>query len=68
MTFKEYETMEDFHSCNIWDWAVEHIVNPLLADMFVWDACRVYKFNGKKFIRIFHEPWTAERFYEVQVC
>lgn len=44
------------------------VSDPSLAPFFEWDAQRLYKFDGKKFVRYIHEPWTANRFWEVQVC
>lgn len=42
--------------------------DPLLAPHWVWDAERISKFNGTKFVRMFHEPWTADAFWKAQVC
>jgi hypothetical protein len=42
--------------------------DPLLAPHFVWDAQRLYKHDGTHFERFIHEPWTADRWWEVQVC
>lgn len=58
----------DLWHCNLWEWAVDTIRNPLLADKFVWDACRLKKFDGEKFVRFIHEPWMTDRFWDVQVC
>jgi hypothetical protein len=62
-----HEATEDFWHCNLWEWAVDMVVNPLLAPHFVWDACELSKFNGEEFVRFIHEPWTADRLWEVQV-
>jgi len=42
------------------------VSDPLLAPFFEWDAQRLYKFDGSEFARYIHEPWTANRFWEVQ--
>ena len=34
---------------------------------FEWDAKQFFKFDGKDWIPFVHEPWTAQRFWEVQV-
>lgn len=39
----------------------------MLAPHFHWDAEQLYKYDGKDFVRFIHEPWTAERFWRVQV-
>ena len=40
-----------------------------LIHHFVWDAQRVSKFDGssKSWVQVFDEPWTGERFWEIQV-
>src|SRR5271155_3236864 len=56
-----------WESRNLWDWAVNTIKHPLVGPHFVWDAQRLSKFNGKEWIRFVDEPWTANRFWDVQV-
>lgn len=68
MKYLGHKATEDFWHCNLWEWAVDMVVNPLLAPYFVWDACELSKFNGEEFVRFIHEPWTANRLWEVQVC
>jgi len=43
------------------------VKDPVLAPHFQWDAQRLSKFNGKEFVRFIHEPYTADRFWEIQV-
>ena len=38
-----------------------------LQPHFTWDAKRLYKFDGDAFERFIDEPWTADRYYEIQV-
>jgi hypothetical protein len=38
-----------------------------LAPSFVWDAQRLYKHNGTGFERFIDEPWTADRWWRIQV-
>ena len=38
-----------------------------LQPHFTWDAERLYKFDGTSFERFVDEPWTANRYYEIQV-
>ena len=52
---------------NLWDWAVDTIKHPLVGPHFVWDAQRLSKFNGKEWVWFVDEPWTANRFWDVQV-
>jgi len=62
----EYETTFDFWCRSLWDWVLDLVENPSLARYFEWDAQKLYKYDGKKFFRFIHEPWTAARFWEVQ--
>ncbi|KAG1870704.1 hypothetical protein DFJ58DRAFT_713928 [Suillus subalutaceus] len=48
------------------DWALDLLDNPLLAPQFVWDAQRLYKHDGTDFERFFHEPWTGDRWWDLQ--
>jgi hypothetical protein len=57
----------DVHGRPLWDWALDLIRDPRLAPYFVWDAQRLYKYNGNSFVRFINEPWTANRFWEIQV-
>jgi hypothetical protein len=38
-----------------------------LAPHFEWDAQRLSKFDGEKWVRFYDEPWTANEFARVQV-
>jgi hypothetical protein len=67
MTYKKNEQVYEVHARPIWDWALDLLDNPLLAPHFVWDACRVYKHNGAQFERFFNEPWTGDRWWDIQV-
>lgn len=51
------------------EWAEEMLLDADLMHHFVWDAQRVSKFDSKSgsWIRIIDEPWTANRFWEIQV-
>ena len=46
---------------------VDLLNNPHLAPHFVWDAERLYKHNGAEFERFYDEPWTADRWWDIQV-
>ncbi|KAG1840105.1 hypothetical protein C8R48DRAFT_621151 [Suillus tomentosus] len=60
------KTFQLFHR-SIWDWAVDLLQDPQVGPHFVFDAERLSKFNGDKFVRFIHEPWTANTFWEYQV-
>ncbi|KAJ6560077.1 hypothetical protein B0H19DRAFT_1210302 [Mycena capillaripes] len=50
----------------IWDWVLSLVQDPRLASCFIWDAEKVYKLNGDTYMRFYHEPWTADAFWEAQ--
>lgn len=43
------------------------VSDPIIAPHFEWDARRLYKYNGTRFSRFIYEPYTADRFWDVQV-
>jgi hypothetical protein len=52
----------------LWDWLMNLLEDIYLASLFEWDAKRLFKFDGQTWKRFVHEPWTADRFWTVQVC
>ncbi|EIW75603.1 hypothetical protein CONPUDRAFT_65807 [Coniophora puteana RWD-64-598 SS2] len=61
-----------FMARDMWKWSLNLLSNEQLAPHFVWDAQRVYKHNGdlgpeSKYVRFIDEPWTADRWWDVQV-
>jgi len=54
----------------LWDWVNDLLNDPLLAPHFVWDAERLFKYstNKQEWIRFIDEPWTADRWWDIQVC
>ncbi|KAG2151772.1 hypothetical protein BD769DRAFT_1623523 [Suillus cothurnatus] len=66
VTYKKKEQVYEVHARPIWDWVLDLLDNPLLAPQFVWDACHVYKRNDTEFERFFDEPWTGDRWWDIQ--
>ncbi|KAG1769707.1 hypothetical protein EV702DRAFT_1181706 [Suillus placidus] len=64
--YKKEERVFEVHACPLWDWALNLLDNPLLAPHFVWDTQRVYKHDGMDFVRFFDEPWTGDRWWDIQ--
>ncbi|KAG1768464.1 hypothetical protein EV702DRAFT_1181984 [Suillus placidus] len=64
--YKKEERVFEVHARPLWDWALDLLDNPLLAPHFVWDAQRVYKHDGTDFVRFFDEPWTGDRWWDIQ--
>ena len=63
----KYDITFDFWSRSLWDWLLDIAQNPSLGPYIEWDAQKHYKYDGTKFNRFIHEPWTANRLWEVQV-
>lgn len=57
----------DFQHRPVWDWVEIQVQDPKLVPYFHWDAQRLSKWNGFRYVRYFEEPWTADIFWEVQV-
>jgi hypothetical protein len=54
--FKEDKEEYEVFFRLLWDWATDLLDDPLLIPFFVWDAqC------------FFHEPWTANHMWDIQV-
>jgi hypothetical protein len=51
----------------LWNWAMDIVQDPHLADFFCWDAEQRYIFDGVNWQRFYTEPWTAEAMWEIQV-
>ncbi|KAI6013281.1 hypothetical protein EDC04DRAFT_2870836 [Pisolithus marmoratus] len=51
----------------LWDWALDLLQNPSLAPHFVWDAQWLFKHDGEKYERFYTEPWTGDRWWDIQV-
>ncbi|KAG1842193.1 hypothetical protein DFJ58DRAFT_718051 [Suillus subalutaceus] len=60
------KTFQVFY-CSIWDWAVDLLQDPQVGPHFVFDAEWLSKFNGDRIVRLIHEPWTANSFWEYQL-
>jgi Plavaka transposase len=59
----EYETW-----CRpLWDWIMDHLTDPELVPHFEWDAQKVFRYHNGNRVRVFTEPWTGNRFWEIQV-
>ncbi|KAF7337221.1 hypothetical protein MSAN_02274500 [Mycena sanguinolenta] len=51
----------------LWEWTLDLIQDPCLAPCFVWDAVKMYRHNGKSFVRFWNEPWTGNAFWQIQI-
>ncbi|KAL4062327.1 hypothetical protein J3A83DRAFT_4110273, partial [Scleroderma citrinum] len=50
------------------DWACDLLKDPHVGLNFVFDAQCLSKFDGTSFVHFIDEPWTANEFWNVQVC
>jgi len=48
-------------------WVMNVLEDPFLPTMCEWDAVKLEKFDGKKWVHFVHEPWTGTRMWDVQV-
>ncbi|KAG1837031.1 hypothetical protein DFJ58DRAFT_718946 [Suillus subalutaceus] len=64
--YKKEQRVYETHALPLWDWALDLLANPLLAPHFVWDAQQVFKHNGREFERFYNEPWTGDRWWDIQ--
>ena len=51
----------------LWEWGLDLLNHPRLISKFVWDAEHVFKYDGSHWVRCFHEPWTANNWWKIQV-
>ncbi|KAI6028153.1 hypothetical protein EDC04DRAFT_2869153 [Pisolithus marmoratus] len=52
----------------VWEWALDLLENELLAPHFVWDAQHLYKYSEEGPKHFYDEPWTADCWWDIQVC
>ncbi|KAG1833242.1 hypothetical protein DFJ58DRAFT_670941, partial [Suillus subalutaceus] len=63
------ETHEfEMHYRPLWDWVLDLLQDSRLTYHFVFDAQRLSKFNGEQFVCFIDESWTADAFWNAQVC
>lgn len=65
--YKREEREYNVHFRPLMQWALNLVDHPRLAPQFIWDAERISKYNGYKWVRVYHEPWTADHWWQVQV-
>jgi hypothetical protein len=46
---------------------MDHLTDPEIVRHFEWDAQKISRYNGEGYDRIYSEPWTGKRFWDVQV-
>ncbi|THU90821.1 hypothetical protein K435DRAFT_675329, partial [Dendrothele bispora CBS 962.96] len=56
----------DVHYRPLWDWVEEIATNQDLSSEIVWDAQRLWKFDGSKWEKFIEEPWSASAWWNIQ--
>lgn len=56
----------DVHHRPIWDWVLGLVNHPRLINEFTWDAQKISKWDGFRWERLWHEPWTASDWWTLQ--
>ncbi|KAL0059534.1 hypothetical protein AAF712_013710 [Marasmius tenuissimus] len=54
------------HCRSLLGWTKDILRDPSLSNHLHWDAQRLYRWNGSKWVRFVTDPWTADRFWEIQ--
>ena len=49
-------------------WMKEILTHPELRRELRLDAEQLFRHNGEEFERFINEPWTADNFFDIQVC
>lgn len=46
---------------------MDHLTDPDLIRHFEWDPQKIFRYKGGERTRIYTEPWTGNRFWDIQV-
>lgn len=61
-----YAQTVQFWSRSLKDWAATVLDDSYLGKIAEFDATKLEKFDGDKWVRFIHEPWTADRMWNIQ--
>ena len=67
LSYKDEPQIFDAWSRPLWDWILDHLVDPDVVRHVEWDAQRVLRHTEDGFLRTYTEPWTGNRFWDIQV-
>lgn len=65
--YKNETRSYDVHIRPLWEWTLSLVDHPRLIGLFTFDAEKIFKFNGLRWVRCFHEPWTGDSWWKIQV-
>ncbi|EIW77148.1 hypothetical protein CONPUDRAFT_62454 [Coniophora puteana RWD-64-598 SS2] len=62
--FEEQNQTYNFEvsGCSLLDWVLDLLSNPQLQPHFIFDLQQVSKYDGKNFVQLIDDPWTANDF------
>ncbi|KZP29511.1 hypothetical protein FIBSPDRAFT_727366 [Athelia psychrophila] len=66
VVYRKQPRIYDVHHRPLWDWVLGLLNHPRLIKEFTWDAQRISKWDGSRWERLWHEPWTAGYWWELQ--
>jgi hypothetical protein len=46
---------------------MDHLTDPEIVRHFEWDAQKIFRYDGTEYKRVYTEPWTGKRFWDIQV-
>ncbi|KAJ7654769.1 hypothetical protein B0H17DRAFT_1163502 [Mycena rosella] len=64
--YKNENQLFEMYARPLWQWTLDLVQDPHLANFFIWDAEKVYRHDGNKYIRFYTEPWTANTLWDIQ--
>lgn len=67
MEYRKEQRQYDLLARDWWEWILELLGDPCLADHIEWDARRMSKWTDGRWMQFVNEPCTGERWYDAQV-
>ncbi|KAJ7703729.1 hypothetical protein B0H17DRAFT_1157115 [Mycena rosella] len=64
--YKNEDQLFEMYARPLWQWTLDLVQDPHLTNFFIWDAEKVYRHDGNKYIRFYTEPWTANTLWDIQ--
>ena len=67
--FKQTEHTFNIWQRSLWEWGLDHLRDKNIVKECVFDAQRLWKYNqgAESWERFITEPYTANRFWNIQV-
>lgn len=55
------------HIRDLWDWVTAQVSDPKLAPYFQWDAQKLCRWNGERWVEFWDEPCSGAMMWDAQV-